>query len=246
MKHVSFLLAFGLILAAGCSKDGPEATKLILDGDYEAASTLATAPIVMYTQNGPVNNPALVDRFLSRQYYASGFFSRNDVALPAMNYGSLTLSIRGNKQATFTTVYPSNGFTDVLKTEIIAHQATYFVAAKLDSVSIFTSAGSANRCSQLSTQTEVASPVKRCVNVSMATGYSQLCTFRPIQVVKIDAGQLYIPRLSWLIQSGNPRNSGCGLATGGSANLFNPAVLNQLAAGDTLVVQERTIALIKK
>lgn len=246
MKHVSLLLAFGLMLFAGCGKDGPEAAKPVLDGDYQAAGTLATAPIVMYTKNGPVNNPALVDRFLSRQYHANGFFSRTDVALPALNYGSLTLSIRENKHATFTTVYPSNGFTSTLKTEITAQQATYFVAAKLDSVTTFIPAASANRCSQLSTQMEVAAPVKRCVNVSMATGYSQLCTFRPIQLVKIDAGQLYIPRLSWLIQSGNLRSSGCGLATGGAANLFNPAVLNQLAAGDTLVVQERTIALVKK
>lgn len=246
MKHVFRFLAFGLMLSAGCSKDNPEVAKVVLDGNYEAAATLATAPITMYTKDGPVNNPALVDRFLSRQYYASGFFSRNDVALPAMSYGSLTLSIRANKQATFTTVYPGNGFRDSLKTEITAQYSNHFVATKLDSVSNFTTATSADRCSQLSTQMEVASPVKRCVNVSLATGYSQLCKFRPIQVVKIDAGQLYIPRLSWLIQSGNQRTSGCGRATGGASNLFNPAVLNQLVAGDTLVVQERTIALIKK
>jgi hypothetical protein len=246
MKHLFFPLVSGLLIFAGCSKDAPEAAKVVLDGNYEAASTLAAAPITMYTKDGPVNNPALVDRFLSRQYYANGFFSRNDVTLPPMAYGSLTLSIRGNKQATFTTVYPSTGVTDTLKTEIIAQRATHFVAAKLDSVSILTSAASADRCSQLSTQMEVESQAKRCVNVSIATGYSQLCKFRPIQVIKINAGQLYIPRLSWLIQSGNVRNSGCGRAASGSSNLFNTGVLNQLVAGDTLVVQERTIALLKK
>lgn len=246
MKHFLYPLAFGLLILTGCSKDAPEAEKLVLDGTYEAAGTLTAAPIIMYTKDGPVNNPALVDKFISRQYYATNFFSRNDVVLPAMNYGSLTLSIRGNKRATFTTVYPSNGFTDTLKTEITAQHATHFVATKLDSVSSFTSATSTDRCSQLATQMEVESPVKRCVRVSAATGYSQLCKFRPIQVIRINAGQLLLPRLSWLIQSGNSRSSACGRAASGASNLFNTGILNQLVVGDTLLMQERTIALIKK
>ena len=66
-----------------------------------------------------------------------------------------------------------------------------------------------------------------------------------MQVVGINAGQLYIPVLSWSLKASSAY-SYCGWASSGSWNLFNKAVINQLAVGDTLVVQERSIALNKK
>ena len=92
---------------------------------------------------------------------------------------------------------------------------------------------------------EVEQPTKRCVALPPATGYSRLCRFRPVRLLKMNAGQLFVPQLSWLVQSGQQYAS-CGYAASGSWNLFNTGILNQLTAGDTLVVQERAIALLKK
>ena len=55
----------GLLILAGCRKDEPEA-KAGLTGDYLLGNVISTAPIVMYTQGGPITNQALIDRFLAR------------------------------------------------------------------------------------------------------------------------------------------------------------------------------------
>ncbi len=241
MKHLLYPLAFSLLVVTGCGTKESEAP-LVLTGEYQAQNTVLTAPIIMYTRDGAVNNPALVDRFLSRRTWATRF-TRTDTPIPTTS--SLTLLIAANKRATLASNSP--GRSDTIKTEITGQQSKYLVLSAQDSVSVLTAPSNANRCEQLGAQMEVEQPVKRCVAVPMTSGtFEKICRFRPIRLLQIDAGNLYIPQLSWIVQSGNPQTSICGLSYGGQWNLLNPAVLNQLAAGDTLVVQERRIALVRK
>lgn len=241
MKHVFLLLAFGLMLAAGCSKNDPEAAKVVLDGEYQTSAVVATAPVRMYTKDGAVTNQALIDRFLSRRTWAAALFPRTDVPTPPNAW--LRVLIYGNNQANLVTTSP--GRTDTLKTDITAQRADYAVLSGRDSVAVSSSSGTTNRCELLVGQLEMEQPVKRCVALSLASGYSRQCRFRPIRLLKIDAGRLLVPQLSWLVQSGTQYTS-CGYTASGAWNLFNAGMLGQLAAGDTLVVQERTIALVKK
>lgn len=241
MKLPFFSLAFGLLIFAGCSKDAPQAAKVVLDGEYQAGATVATAPIKMYTKDGEVTNQALIDRFLSRRTWAAAYFPRTNTPIPTTS--SLKVLIRGNNQASLITTSP--GRTDTLKTDITAQRAAYAVLSGRDSVSVLSSSNATGRCDLLSEQMEAEQPTKRCVALPPVTGYSRQCRFRPVRLLKIDAGQLVIPQLSWLVQSGQQYNS-CGYAASGSWNLFNTGILNQLMAGDTLVVQQRTIALLKK
>lgn len=241
MKYLFYPLALGLLMLGGCSKDREEAT-LVLAGEYQANSTIVTAPITMYTSTGVVNNQAVVDGYLRRQALSAAYFSRTDLPTPAAN--SLAIIIRQNKQVNFISSYPTR--TDTVKAEITSQLAKYVVLSNRDSVAGFSSASAANRCAQLSAQMPIEKPVKRCVGMSPASGYSQYCKYRPVEVVAINAGQLYIPLLSWSLKSSPSVYSNCGSASYGSWNLFNKAVLNQLASGDTLVMQERSIALTKK
>jgi len=245
MKRLFYPLALGLLVAAGCSKDKnePEA-KPVLDGEYQVSNTLVAAPITMYTKDGPVSNQALIDRFLSRRTWAVSLFSRTNTPIPTTS--SLAVVIKGNNRAYFISTAPGASRSDTLKTDITAQQAKYAVCTERDSISVLTSTNATGRCDVLTGQMQAELPVKRCVPLSMATGYSRQCRFRPVRVLKIDAGQLFIPQLSWLVQSGQTPYGTCGFASSGAWNVFNTGVLSQLTAGDTIVVQERTIALLKK
>jgi hypothetical protein len=155
------------------------------------------------------------------------------------------LLIRGhNTLAYFVNTTP--GRTDTLKTDLTTPQATYAVSTARDSIAVSAPAGTPSRCEVLGGQMDAVLPNKRCTALPPVTGYSRLCRFRPIQVLRIDAGHLAVPQLSWLVYSSPSPNNSCGVSMSGAWNLFNKALLSQLAAGDTLVVQERTIALTKK
>ena len=92
-------MVFGLLILSGCRKDEPKA-EAGLTGDYLLGNVVATAPIVMYTQGGPITNQALIDRFLARQSVTPSMFSRTDAPVP--NGASFALRIEANKQARLT------------------------------------------------------------------------------------------------------------------------------------------------
>lgn len=245
MKLLSYSLAFFALVFAGCSKDADQAPA-VLDGEYRAGATIIAAPIVMYTKNGVVNTPALVDRFLRRTAYAPSLFSRTNE--PVLGGATLTLTIRGNRQATFVTTSP--GRTDTVKTDITSQTAQYFVAIGRDSVATRSSSNPSDRCARLAGQMHSEATGKRCLDLAPSSGapWQQLCRFRSFRFVNLNAGQLFVPHLTWLLQSlQSPQGSAiCSSASSSTWNRFNSGVLNQLAAGDTLVVQERTIALLKQ
>ncbi|GAB3856622.1 hypothetical protein GCM10028822_29230 [Hymenobacter terrigena] len=243
MKHYFYPLAFSALLLGGCSKTKEDAP-LVLAGEYQAAHVLAaTNPIRMYTRTGEITNVQTIDNFLRRQSSSGqGLFSRTDVTITTPD--SQTLTIDANDQATVATTY--QGTTTRLTSRITLRNPQYFVLTSTDSVSTVTAPSSFDRCVQLVDQIRAIAPVKRCQALPPITGYSQSCTFHPVQVVGIQNGQLFLPAFSWLIMRSVPSLGWCTYTAANERNLFNPAILNQLVAGDTVVVQERRIALTKQ
>lgn len=248
MKKHLYLLALGLVLVQGCGKKSDEAP-LMLPGEYQTAATIATAEIRMYTKNGPVNNPQLVDKFINRRQLGTDYFSRTDVPLPSG--GSIVLTINATNQATLVFTSPSTSAGSppritTVKAEVVQQTPRYFVLAAMDSSSYGVSNRPKNACETLAEQMSGVVAEKKCVNVPDFSGYSKSCMYRFSRVISINDGKLFIPQYSWQVQSGAAPGSTCSYAVGGSWNIFNPAILNQLAAGDTITVQERSVALIKK
>ena len=244
MKHLLFRLASGVLLLAGCRKGEPEAPPA-LTGDYLMGDVVVTAPIVMYTRGGPVNNPGLIDRFLARRKLTPSAFSRTDVPVPPT--ARLALRMAAHQQAQW--IIPAPGGSDTVRLDVTSQRPNYVVLARRDSAT--DGHGSSNgvytpsRCETLGAQVEVESQVKRCSTTHSAAGIAIRCRFRPRFVVKITGGHLSVPQLSWAL-SASLAGSGCETSTSNGWNLFNPGVVAQLTAGDTLVVQERSIALVKK
>lgn len=243
MKHTFYPLALcAAVLLGSCGKDNGE-TPLALTGEYQATKVLAaTNPIRMYTKTGEIANVPLVDSYIRRQFGTRpSFFSRTDVAIAGLDLQTLTID--ANDQATLATFYQTN--TTRVNSRITLRTPHYFVLTAADSASTLIPVGAPNRCVQLLDQIKTIAPIKRCYPLPGITGYIQGCKFQPVQVVSIQNRQLFFPVLSWLVVRGQPSSGTCTYGFADERNIFNSAMLNQLVDGDTLVVQERQIALTK-
>lgn len=129
MKHLLFWLAPGWLLLAGCRQGEPEALPA-LTGDYLLGDVVVTAPIVMYTRGGPINNPGLIDRFLARRKLTPSTFSRTDVPVPPTV--PFTLRMEANQQAQW--IVPAPGGRDTVRLDVLFQRPNYVVLARRDSV----------------------------------------------------------------------------------------------------------------
>ena len=234
------LLAVAALLV-GCHKDqeAPEAVAFDTSGRYHAGPTiLATNPITMYTRSGAVTNPTVVDRYLARRPWAADFFSRTD-ANPG-NAVSLTLTFRSLNRATVTVTGPNN-YLDSVRADVSV-AADYLVLKQLDTLSALLPLNTScmSRAGQLSEALRQLQDDKTCVALPAVTGYSQSCKVRAVRQLKSRAGQPYIPLLSTLVQTGT-----CQTAVSNQWNSLSTAPLSQLAAGDTVLVQERELPLLR-
>ena len=219
----------------------------MLAGSFQAGAVINAAAIEMYTSAGRVDNPALVDKFLARRKNLTSYFSRVETPLPATY--SLALAFRNNNRVTYLFKNPTT--TDSLVTEIVARSAQRLVLASLDSVGGSRSSSAAqSRAAQLSDLIPAEQSGTRCQAVASGTNLSaQYCKARQIRLVTLRDGKAFVPQLSWIIQTMDTFGSinyANYWAYSGVQNAFSPAVLNQLHAGDTLVVQAREIPLLKK
>jgi hypothetical protein len=248
------LLILGALVLISCRKGNEEVRPPLvgaLAGEYQSGSSIiAAAPITMYTATGQINNAALVDRFLTRHLGTSApiYFSRTDV--PITNGSVRTITLEANDQTTEVQSLATTRVTS--KAVVTSRTPQYLVLTGVDSVAILSGINFLpNPCALKGEMVRTTSSVKVCRPLPLSTGYSQTCKHRPVQALGLRYGQLYIPALSWILKSSTTRTlanptTHCTYAVGNQREVFNPAVLNQLATDDTLVVQSREIALIKK
>jgi hypothetical protein len=230
------LLVLGASLTS-CQKD-KERISYDLSGTYTAENTLRAAnPITMYTSAGQVSNAAVITRFLAKRQNLSDYFSATDLAIPSNT--TLRLAFRANNRATLLSTTPT--YSDSIRTEVTDQQVASLRLQNLDSVTILPGTSySCQKVEELTGYIKEVYPGKRCRPLPTASGYSQFCRQRPVRMIGAHGDQLYVPYFSWLVSAG-----GCYIAYSGEWNMFNRAVLSHLAAGDTVVVQEREIALRK-
>ncbi|MBJ6145940.1 hypothetical protein [Hymenobacter sp. BT559] len=240
MKYNFYVLLASVSLLTGCGKD--RETQPALVGSFEAEAVIKPAPIMMYTSTGMVDNQMLVDKFLARRNRNAGtYFSRVEVPLPTTQ--SLILAFRGNNRVTLLDKGPTR--TDSIQTDVTSQSSQRLVLAQKDSVVIL-QGSSTDRAEQLSGMMQLEQPGQRCQILPPSSGIPSLyCRVRTIRVITRHNGQLFLPQLSWLIQTSTAYATSYW-AYKGVQNTFNSAVINQLVAGDTLVVQAREIPFLKK
>ncbi|AIZ65386.1 hypothetical protein PK28_17080 (plasmid) [Hymenobacter sp. DG25B] len=237
MKNYLLLLT-ALLSLSNCQKD-PAPPLLALPGQYYSANEIVAQPIRMYTQQGEVLNDALIEDFIHREYEPSGFLRTNQAIGDSLLL--LTIPEKGPATLVSKTFYP----TDFAQAQVSGQTHDSFTLTRVDSIQLLLPTTPPLRCAVLGDQIEKALPSRRCVPIVNQIGYSQLCWLKPAYAIGIRDGQLYLPALNYLVKSAAP-GSRCLFSRGSRWNLFNPALRNQLLAGDTLVVQINEVALLKK
>lgn len=212
-----------------------------LEGLYESEPTImAINPITMYTINGPVTDKKVIDGFRIRRFISpSNLFSHTDT--PEPSGASFTLSIDSNNKAVVTTAIVALDFSNTRTYTVSSRTSQNFLLVATDSS--YYNQYSNNRCAILSNDVLKVPPKGTC-RARTPTFFS--CKDLPTQVITIRNGQLFVPQLGWYIKTGTTPNTSCSVGYGGLWNMFNPAILNKLVVGDTLLVQERAIAFKKE
>ena len=238
------LLVYAALLAvagslAACHHRDPEGVPYDLTGRYYLSNTLSAAkPIRLFAQQGEVTDPARISRFLAHWPGLRDNFSATDQ--PLTGGKRLLLRFTGNGRATYFPFFGGPG--DSVQVAVSDQQAGSFQLQRLDSTTYLVSAGGLGcaPADALDGYLTLAVPGKTCHVVSPATGYSSSCRVRGVSVIGAHGPQLYLPFLSWQAIRG-----GCSAGFSGTPNLLNDKAYTRLSANDTLVVQEREIALIR-
>jgi hypothetical protein len=243
MKKYLYALTLSMIGISGCGKD--EEYLLIVEGQYQADNTLLAAnPITMYTKDGRIDNQVVINRFLNHHSWSQSYFSSSDTRNSGNS--SLTVAIRSNKHAAITFNYSTR--IDSIRTELTAQESKYLVLSEIDSswMNVPNYSFREVHLHEILSQMHSVDPQKKCYNVPAYSNYSQACRYRFLRLLTIKQGKLFVPQLSYIVQTSQPNYGVSSFGYSGVWNTFNTAALNKLIVGDTIVVQEREVALLKK
>ncbi|MCI1188967.1 hypothetical protein MON38_16210 [Hymenobacter sp. DH14] len=241
MKQLFYSLGLSIALLAGCKDKAEEEPRFEATGTY----TITTAPVAgavrMFTRAGEVSNAPLIRRFAERNY--SGLLYSPGAVSP---YLSGELAFAGNGQATLTTTASQMG--SVVATTLVCDitsqtSKSLVLTSRLPTVAYTPTAP--NACYSIVRDIKGVAPVYTCTALSPSTGYSGQCESKPVYVLNLRGTQPSLALLSYIFSAANAGQT-CSLGYRNDFNTFNTALPGRLNAGDTLVVQESELPLVKK
>ncbi|WP_345220849.1 hypothetical protein [Hymenobacter koreensis] len=220
-------------MLAGCGKSESE-KEYVLKGDYQTQNPLTVTAPILYTRQGPVTNPQVIQQFLARLNNTGFVFGTSQT----LSSNSL-LSFRDDKTASIVFQAPQG---TAIEARLEEKTSDRIVLVGRDSIA-YSQAPNPVLVVQNINQYKVAG---RCRPVPPASGFISPCKGAVRYPINRTAdGQLRIPLLSFLHKVTYPG----GMASNSGINVwgvFNSAVLGQLGATDTLVVQTKELPLLKQ
>lgn len=242
MKQLFYPLVLGLLVLGGCSKDAPKAApRFEATGTYTVTTVPVAGAIRMFTRAGEVNNAQLIRNFSQRNY--SGLLYSPGVVSP---YISGELAFDGNGKATLTTTAVQVGglVTTTVGYEVTSQTADNLLLSR--QLSALTNTPSTpDACYNIVRDIRGLPPVYTCTALPPTTGFSDQCAFKPVCVLNLRGTQPSLALMSYIFSAANAGRT-CSLGYRNDFNIFNAMLPSRLNAGDTLVVQEAELPLVKK
>ncbi|MEL5992962.1 hypothetical protein [Hymenobacter segetis] len=242
MKHYFYPLALGLITLVGCSKSKSEETpKFDATGTYTISATPEPGPIRMFTQAGEIQNDVIIRRYFERQY--AGLPIAWGVIPP---FRAAELIFTSPSDAILNTTAPTSGFppsSSVLVTFSGLTNARAVLTSK-NPKSAISPSSSSSKCDNITHDIQGVSPVYTCTALPPSTGFGTQCDFKPVYVLNL-RGEKASLALMFFYFSATVSGGRCGIG-GNLFNVLNTTLPPRIAAGDTLVVQEAELPLVKR
>lgn len=241
MKHLFYPLACGLLLFGGCKDTPKEEPRFDATGTYTITTVPVAGAVRMFTMAGEVHNAQLIRNFSQRNYpglfYSPGFISP---------YVSGELAFDGKGKATLTTSALLLGglVTTTLDYDVTSQTSDNLLLSR--QLSALTNAPvTPDACYNIVRDIEGLPPVFACTALPPASGFSMQCVFKPVYVLNLRGTQPSLALMSYIF-SATKAGRTCSFAYRNDFNVFNTTLPGRLNAGDTLVVQEAELPLVKK
>ena len=253
---ISLSILIGLFVIAGCKKSSsPKPQDVDLSGVFSIDNMINLAPVVMYTANGEVTDGNVINDFVKRRINTA-FFTFNQVAVQSY-FPKNEITFANDGKATWSGTLTTNNiiaflgeyyypYTPPLEYNVIQRSSTGFILEAIDSTKNFPATDfSYDRAGMLLTHSNTLKLFSNCSPVICVTQHCYTnCGLKNAYPFIIKNGKVYLQLYNCFVSSSR---SGSYYADGGADMIgsFNTDVTNQLAAGDTIVYQNKTILFNK-
>ncbi|AMM51880.1 hypothetical protein TH61_12800 [Rufibacter sp. DG15C] len=225
-------LLLSLATLTACTDEETDALGLEYPATFSIAKTHNTTPVRMYTQAGEVKDGTLIKAFV--QKWDDGYFLENKVE-----------TISSGESLVFqnsSLVELQNGSTNEAY-EVSQKEGELLFTSKKE-FSIFVQPSN-NHYTQVSKGILKYKPLEYDFKkVPTGTGIQEMYTTKRQLVATLKGQELHVYTLKYTLKSGDQNSYAVNSMT--QSNLFDPSGLSNLAAKDTLVVQEFVIVADKK
>ena len=241
LKHLSIRVAL-LALLTSCEKD-PDPT-IQVEGAYETSNTIVPGPIQLYTSGGRrITDQQVIKSFIRRRH-AEEYFLFGNQTIP--DSSSIEVLFQPADKVILSFKQP-NQKERVVETEITARTQEQLTLTTVAESKFFKTTDSpSSYCAELGDKIKTVYPELNWQAVSHAGGYSgSYCTGRETRVLTLRNGKPVLTLMSWAVLAYGSFG-GCSSAYNNEWNTFNTSLPAQLGSKDTVMVQTKEIALLKK
>jgi hypothetical protein len=231
MKFTLLLLCF-MIIAGSCKKLGIQP----LEGEYVAVNTITITETKMFTAQGTITDKQIIRRFIEGRHLSGNIdpdiTSENNNSAISIVFTPLTASIHVDSR------------TSEAQLNYLSDKKMLLISK--DSLQKFTPTVK-NRCDLIAEKIYIDNPFYVCKDMPSQTGFSSFCKYREQVPIEINNGQPSILLTSVIGTNGSSGSANnCLISNQNFWKHYNNDLSKHLVTGDTVVIQAKSLTLIKR
>ena len=241
-----YLFVFVLIVGlASCNKEFVPDNITVFDGKYQTEKTIYLKPMVMYVQNRQITDPAIINPYLSRHGYSSYF---STASTQTITDTIMAITFGNNDSVNFRAKHGPEIYSGI----IIKNSPSEWVLQRTDTllfiIDPYPNPSNFFRCDTLQRMTTKHVPFTSYTIFPGSSGPAALKKGVPSFPIRVLNGGLTVPMMTVACNSvwNYPTSWGnCKTVIYDQYNINKDNFENNLFQQDTIVVQEKTIKMVK-
>jgi hypothetical protein len=208
----------------------------MLEGEYVAGNTIDVIETKMFTSGGTITDKQFIKNFFQRR-------NLSGIINPDITSESNTSSISIHFTPLTAIIHVDSRISEA---QIIYQYEKILLLASQDSFQKFVPTVK-SRCDLISEKVYIDNPVYVCKDVSSTSGFSSVCKYREQIPIEIDNDQVSIPITSIVGTNGSFASvNHCLISNQNFWKNYNNELSKHLVAGDTVVIQAKSLPLTKR